>query len=166
MKLNRNFKNLKENYLFAEIERRVKAYTGDFPSADIISLGIGDVTIPLSLKTVEACKDAAIAMSTKSGFKGYGPYDGYAFLKNAIVDYYKLRGIEIHADEVFVTDGAKNGIGNFLDLFDVDNTVMIPDPFLPRTWTPIFLRGTRSRTLTRTRATGFWQCRPKKVRRT
>ena len=113
MKLNKNFKNLKENYLFAEVSRRVEAYSSAFPNSDIISLGIGDVTIPLSLKAVDACKDAAIGLSTKSGFRGYGPYDGYAFLKNAVVDYYKMRGVEIHADEVFVTDGAKNGIGNF-----------------------------------------------------
>ena len=131
MKLNKNFKNLKENYLFAEVSRRVEAYSSAFPNSDIISLGIGDVTIPLSLKAVDACKDAAIGLSTKSGFRGYGPYDGYAFLKNAVVDYYKMRGVEIHADEVFVTDGAKNGIGNFLDLFDSDNTVMIPDPVYP-----------------------------------
>ncbi|MCH5165568.1 MAG: LL-diaminopimelate aminotransferase [Clostridiales bacterium] len=131
MKLNRNFKNLKENYLFAEVSKRVDAYKAEFPNSDIISLGIGDVTIPLSQKAVEACKDSAIAMSTKSGFKGYGPYDGYDFLKNAIVDYYKKRGVKIEADEVFVTDGAKNGIGNFLDLFDAGNTVMIPDPVYP-----------------------------------
>lgn len=162
MKFNRNFKNLKENYLFAEIERRVKAYTGDFPSADIISLGIGDVTIPLSLKTVEACKDAAIAMSTKSGFKGYGPYDGYAFLKNAIVDYYKLRGIEIHADEVFVTDGAKNGIGNFLDLFDVDNTVMIPDPVYPAYVDANILAGHKITYVNADKSNGFLAMPPKK----
>lgn len=131
MKLNKNFKNLKENYLFAEVSKRVEAYTKAFPGSDVISLGIGDVTIPLSTKAVAACKDAAMGMSTPSGFKGYGPYDGYAFLKNAVVDYYKKRGIAIDADEVFITDGAKNGIGNFLDLFDPDNTVMIPDPVYP-----------------------------------
>lgn len=131
MRLNKNFKNLKENYLFAEIARRVDAYSAEFPNSDLISLGIGDVTIPLSLKAVEACKDAAVGMSTKAGFHGYGPYDGYAFLKNAVVDYYKKRGVNIDADEVFVTDGAKNGIGNFLDLFESDSTVMIPDPVYP-----------------------------------
>ncbi|MBD5132063.1 MAG: LL-diaminopimelate aminotransferase [Clostridiales bacterium] len=131
MKLNKNFKNLQENYLFAEVAKRVEQYKAQFPAADLISLGIGDVTLPLSPKCIDACKEAATDMSTKTGFHGYGPYDGYAFLKNAIVDYYKLRGISIHADEVFVTDGAKNGIGNFLDLFDADNTVMIPDPVYP-----------------------------------
>ena len=131
MKLNKNFKNLKENYLFAEVARRVEKYNAAFPGSDVISLGIGDVTLPLSPKAVEACTQAGMDLSTAKGFRGYGPYDGYPFLKNAIVDYYKSRNIEIHADEVFVTDGAKNGIGNFLDLFDEDNVVMIPDPVYP-----------------------------------
>ncbi len=130
-KLNKNFKNLGENYLFAEIEKRVNEYKKAFPNSDLISLGIGDVTQPLPSSIVDACKDAATEMGITSGFRGYGPYDGYGFLKNAIVDYYKSRGIEINADEVFVTDGAKNGIGNILDLFDEDNTVLIPDPVYP-----------------------------------
>ena len=117
MKLNKNFKNLKDDYLFAEVSKRVDAYKAEFPSADVISLGIGDVTQPLSMKVTEACKSAATDMSTKSGFRGYGPYDGYPFLKNAVIDYYKARGIDIESDEVFITDGAKNGIANFLDLF-------------------------------------------------
>lgn len=131
MKLNRNFKNLKENYLFAEVARKVDKYNHDFPGSDVISLGIGDVTIPLSMKAVAACKVAGDELSTKSGFKGYGPYDGYPFLKNAIVDYYRSRGVAVDPDEVFVTDGAKNALGNFSDLFDGDNTVLIPDPVYP-----------------------------------
>lgn len=131
MKLNKNFDNLKENYLFAEVGRRVQQYKSANPAADVISLGIGDVTIPLSKSAVEACKATGEQMGTVQGFRGYAPYDGYDFLKDAIVDYYKLRNITISADEVFVTDGAKNGIGNFLDLFDSDNVVMIPDPVYP-----------------------------------
>ena len=131
MKLNKNFKNLKENYLFAEVSKRVDAYNAEFPNSDVICLGIGDVTQPLSLKVSDACKDAGVEMSTKIGFHGYGPYDGYPFLKNAIVSYYKMRGIDIDADEVFVTNGAKDALGDFLDLFDADNTVMIPDPVYP-----------------------------------
>ncbi|MDE7464263.1 MAG: LL-diaminopimelate aminotransferase [Clostridiales bacterium] len=131
MKLNKNFKYLGEDYLFAEVAKRVEAYKTEFPNSDVISLGIGDVTQPLSIKVADACKDASVEMSTKIGFRGYGPYDGYPFLKNAIVDYYKLRGINIDADEVFVTNGAKDALGNFLDLFDADNTVMIPDPVYP-----------------------------------
>ena len=162
MKLNKNFKNLKENYLFAEVSRRVEAYSSAFPNSDIISLGIGDVTIPLSLKAVDACKDAAIGLSTKSGFRGYGPYDGYAFLKNAVVDYYKMRGVEIHADEVFVTDGAKNGIGNFLDLFDSDNTVMIPDPVYPAYVDANILAGNKIVYVNATEENSFLAMPPKK----
>ncbi len=131
MKMNRNFKSLADDYLFAEVSKRVDAYKNAFPGSDVISLGIGDVTQPLSTKVVDACKDAATEMSMRAGFHGYGPYDGYPFLKNAIVDYYKLRGVEIDSDEVFVTDGAKNGIGNILDLFDADAVAMIPDPVYP-----------------------------------
>lgn len=131
MKLNKNFKKLQENYLFAEVSKRVDAYKAEFPNSDVISLGVGDVTQPLPLTIADACKSAATDLTTKTGFRGYGPYDGYPFLKNAIVDYYKRSKVEIDPDEVFVTDGAKNAIGNILDLFDADNTVMIPDPVYP-----------------------------------
>ncbi len=130
-KLNKNFDRLNDEYLFAEVAKRVDAYKSEFPRSDVISLGVGDVTQPLPIKVVDAGKDAATELSTRLGFRGYGPYDGYPFLKNAIVDYYKLRGVKIDADEVFVTDGAKNGIGNILDLFDESNLVMIPNPVYP-----------------------------------
>lgn len=162
MKLNRNFKNLKENYLFAEVAKRVADYNKEFPGSDIISLGIGDVTIPLSTKAVTACKDAATGMSTVSGFHGYGPYDGYGFLKDAVVNYYKMRGVEIDADEVFVTDGAKNGIGNFLDLFDPDNTVMIPDPVYPAYVDANVLAGNHVVYVDATRENGFLAMPPKR----
>ncbi len=131
MKLNKNFKNLTDDYLFAEVSKRVQAYKTEFPNSDVISLGIGDVTQPLPLKIAEACKDAAVEMSTKIGLHGYGPYDGYEFLKNAVVDYYKARKVVIDPDEVFIGSGAKDALGDFLDLFDSDNTVMVPDPVYP-----------------------------------
>ena len=131
MKINRYMKNLEENYLFAEVAKRVEAYKTAFPNADVISLGIGDVTQPLPLKIVDAGKDACNDLGTRIGFHGYGPYEGYPFLRNAVVDYYKRIKVDIDADEVCITDGAKNGIGNILDLFDVDNTVLIPDPVYP-----------------------------------
>ena len=162
MKLNKNFKNLKENYLFAEVAKRVEAYNKEFPGSDIISLGIGDVTIPLSNKAVVACKDAALSMSTTTGFKGYGPYDGYDFLKKAVVDYYKKRGVTVDADEVFITDGAKNGIGNFLDLFDSDNTVMIPDPVYPAYVDANILAGNRIVYVDATKENGFLAMPPKR----
>ena len=164
MKLNKNFKNLKENYLFAEVGRRVENYKAEYPSADVISLGIGDVTLPLSNKAVEACKNAGIDLSTTAGFHGYGPYDGYPFLKNAIVDYYKQRRVNINADEVFVTDGAKNGIGNFLDLFDEDNVVMIPDPVYPAYVDANVLDGRKIVYCDATRENKFLAMPPKKVK--
>lgn len=164
MKLNRNFNNLKENYLFTEVAKRVQDYTAQFPGSDLISLGIGDVTIPLSNKAVEACKSAAVDLSTVSGFRGYGPYDGYPFLKNAVVDYYKRRGVDIHADEVFVTDGAKNGTGNFLDLFDEDNTVLIPDPVYPAYVDANVLAGHKIVYTAATRENGFLAMPPKRVK--
>lgn len=162
MKLNRNFKNLKDEYLFAEVARRVDAYNLKFPGAEVISLGIGDATLPLSLKAVEACKDAANGMSTNSGFRGYGPYDGYKFLKNAVVDYYKRQKITVDADEVFISDGAKNALGNFLDLFDVDNTVMIPDPVYPAYVDANTLAGHRIVYADATRENGFLASPPKR----
>ena len=164
MKLNKNFKNLQENYLFAEVARRVESYKAEFKSADVISLGIGDVTLPLSNKAVEACKNAGIDLSTTAGFRGYGPYDGYPFLKNAIVDYYKERRVSINADEVFVTDGAKNGIGNFLDLFDSDNVVMIPDPVYPAYVDANILNGRKIVYCDGTRENKFMPMPPKKVK--
>lgn len=160
-KLNRYFKNLTDNYLFAEVEKRVNAYKESFPNSDVISLGIGDVTQPLPASVIDACKSAADEMSLKSGFHGYGPYDGYPFLKNAIVDYYKMRGIEIHADEVFVTDGAKNGIGNILDLFDEDNTVLIPDPVYPAYVDANVIAGHKIIYADATRENGFLAMPPK-----
>lgn len=162
MKINRYYKNLVDDYLFAEVTKRVDAYKAEFPNSDLISLGIGDVTQPLSLKVAEACKDAAIEMSTKIGFHGYGPYDGYGFLKDAIVDYYKKRKVEINADEVFVTDGAKNALGNFLDLFDIDNTVMIPDPVYPAYVDANVMAGRRIIYVDGTRENGFLPMPPKR----
>ena len=131
MKLNRNFYAVKDSYLFAEIESRVAAYKYANPSADIIKLGIGDVTLPLAPTVVEAGKKAVEEMGKKETFRGYGPYRGYTFLTNAIVDYYKLRGVELSEDEVFVSEGAKSDVGNILDLFSSDCTVLVPDPVYP-----------------------------------
>ncbi|MCH5163105.1 MAG: LL-diaminopimelate aminotransferase [Clostridiales bacterium] len=161
MKLNKNYKHLGENYLFAEVSKRVEAYKSEFPNSDIISLGIGDVTQPLSAKVSEACREAGMELSTKTGFHGYGPYDGYPFLKNAIVAYYKKRGIEINPDEVFVTDGAKDALGAFLDLFDVSNTVMIPDPVYPAYVDANVMDGRKIIYVDGTRENGFLPMPPK-----
>ncbi len=164
MKTNRNFKLLAEDYLFADVNKRVAAYKSQFPAADIISLGVGDVTQPLPLKVADACKNAAIEMSTKVGFHGYGPYDGYDFLKYAIRSYYKARGVVIESDEIFVTDGAKNGIGNFLDLFEPGNTVIIPEPVYPAYVDANVLAGNKIVYVEGNRENGFLPMPPKRCK--
>ena len=131
-KLNENYLNLKESYLFAEINHRVKAYQEANPDKKIIRLGIGDVTLPIGSKMIEQLHEGVDAMASSDTFKGYGPEQGYDFLRNAIVDYYKRNGVDcIEPDEVFVSDGAKSDTGNISDLFAQDNVILIPDPVYP-----------------------------------
>ncbi len=131
-KLNENYLNLKESYLFAEINHRVKAYQEANPDKKIIRLGIGDVTLPIGSKMIEQLHEGVDAMASSDTFKGYGPEQGYDFLRNAIVDYYKRNGVDcIEPDEVFVSDGAKSDTGNITDLFAQDNVILIPDPVYP-----------------------------------
>ncbi|MBO4391426.1 MAG: LL-diaminopimelate aminotransferase [Lachnospiraceae bacterium] len=131
VKLNEHYLELKQSYLFAEIGRRVAAYAAEHPDAKIIRLGIGDVTRPLTPAVVEAMSKAVAEMGQAETFRGYGPEQGYDFLRNAIVDYYARNGVTIAADEVFVSDGAKSDTGNITDLFDPENKVLIPDPVYP-----------------------------------
>ncbi len=132
MKLNGNFQNLQQSYLFVTIARRVAAYTEAHPDNKIIRMGIGDVTMPLAPAVIEAMHKATEEMARKETFRGYSPdSDGYPFLREAIAAYYKNFGVELDAASVFIGDGAKSDIGNIVDLFDVDNTVLIPDPVYP-----------------------------------
>ena len=95
-------------------------------------MGIGDVTRPLCKSAVEAMVHAAEEMGTAEGFHGYGPEQGYAFLRDAIADYYlNTSGVKVFSDEIFVSDGAKSDIGNILDIFDKDNVVAVTDPVYP-----------------------------------
>lgn len=131
MKLNKNFENLKDSYLFAEVENRVSAYKKMHPDKNVIKLGIGDVTLPLCPAVIAAGRSAVEEMGYKETFRGYGPYRGYTFLTQAIVNYYAERGVKIEEDEVFVSDGAKSDVGNIVDLFSEDCTVLVPDPVYP-----------------------------------
>lgn len=132
MKINANYLKLKESYLFSDIAKKTNAYKAENPNADIIRLGIGDVTLPLCSAVVDAFHKASDEMGAKESFKGYGPEQGYEFLKNAIKDYYKAEdGVELEADEIFISDGAKSDLGNILDIFAKDNTVLVPDPVYP-----------------------------------
>ncbi|MDE7206266.1 MAG: LL-diaminopimelate aminotransferase [Lachnospiraceae bacterium] len=130
-KLNENYLNLKESYLFSEIAHRVNSYTSANPDKKVIRLGIGDVTLPIGSTVISQLHEGVDALASAETFKGYGPEQGYAFLREAIVDYYKRNGVAIEADEVFVSDGAKSDTGNITDLFDKDNVILIPDPVYP-----------------------------------
>ena len=131
MKINENYKNLSESYLFSTIAKKVAVYTQQHPEQEIIRLGIGDVTLPLAAPVVDALHAAVEEMGKKETFHGYGPEQGYGFLKQALMRYYARRGVVLAENEIFVGDGAKSDIGNILDLFDVDNTVLVPDPVYP-----------------------------------
>lgn len=131
MKFNRNFSSIAENYLFAEVADRVNAYTKAHPDKRVLKLGIGDVTLPLAPAVIEAMHGGVDDMSAKETFKGYGPYEGYSFLRESIRDYYKSNGVSLKLNEIFVSDGAKSDLGNILDIFDKDNVVLVPDPVYP-----------------------------------
>ena len=130
-KLNENYLNLKESYLFSEIAHRVNTYTAANPDKTVIRLGIGDVTLPIGSKVIAELHEGVDALASAETFKGYGPEQGYEFLRRAIVDYYSRNNVIIEADEVFVSDGAKSDTGNITDLFDRDNVILIPDPVYP-----------------------------------
>jgi len=131
MRINENYRALKESYLFSDIAKRVQDYSGKHPDAKIIKMGIGDVTLPLPEVTVAAMRAAAEEMGKAETFRGYGPEQGYDFLRESIVGYYADRGVSLELNEVFVSDGAKSDLGNMLDLFNSDNTALIPDPVYP-----------------------------------
>ena len=130
--INENFLNLQDSYLFSTIAKKVDEYTKKNPEKEIIRLGIGDVTKPIVPACLETMHKAVDEIGTSEGFKGYGPEQGYEFLRKAIVENdYKARGVDIEPDEVFVSDGAKCDCGNIVDIFAKDNKVAITDPVYP-----------------------------------
>lgn len=131
MKINGHYLELKESYLFSDIAKRVAAFAAAHPDREILRMGIGDVTLPLAPAVVAAMERAAAEQGDARTFRGYGPEQGYSFLREKIRDYYMMRGISLDADEIFISDGAKSDLGNILDLFSRDNTVLIPDPVYP-----------------------------------
>ena len=132
IKINENFLELQESYLFSTVAKKVAEYTKNNPEKEVIKLGIGDVTKPIVPACIEAMHKAVDEIGTKEGFKGYGPEQGYDFLRKAIVENdYKARGIDIEDDEIFVSDGAKCDCGNIVDIFAKDNKVAITDPVYP-----------------------------------
>lgn len=131
MKVNHNFANIAQSYLFSTIAQKVADYTAAHPDAPVIRMGIGDVTLPLPQASIDAMHAAVDELSHQESFRGYGPEQGYDFLKDAIQAYYASHGTQLESDEIFVSDGAKSDVGNILDLFDQDNTVLVPDPVYP-----------------------------------
>ncbi|MBM6723884.1 LL-diaminopimelate aminotransferase [Pseudoflavonifractor phocaeensis] len=130
--INENYQKLPGSYLFSEIARRVAAYSEANPAKRLIRLGIGDVTRPLVPAVTQAMHQAVDEMATVTGFHGYGPEQGYAFLREAIAkEDYQARGADIAPDEIFVSDGAKSDCGNIGDIFGVDNVVAVCDPVYP-----------------------------------
>ncbi len=132
IKINENYLNLQDSYLFSTIAKKVTEFQEKNLDKKIIKLGIGDVTLPVVPKVIEAIHKATDEMANKETFRGYGPEQGYDFLREKIVEYdYKKRGINIEKDEVFVSDGAKCDTANIQELFDKDNIIAITDPVYP-----------------------------------
>jgi LL-diaminopimelate aminotransferase len=131
MKINTNYRHLEDSYLFITIKQKVQAYAAEHPDQKILRLGIGDVTLPLAPAVVAAIQKAVAEMGAAETFRGYGDEQGYDFLRQAVQGYYARKGVALEAEEIFVSDGAKSDIGNILDLFATDNTVLVPDPVYP-----------------------------------
>ena len=131
MNINNHYQALKESYLFSQIAQKVKTYQSENPNSEIYRLGIGDATRPLAPAVVEAMRRAVVEMGEPAGFHGYGEEQGYTFLRHAVCSYYAAKGVDLAETEVFISDGAKSDLGNILDIFDVNNSVLIPDPVYP-----------------------------------
>ncbi len=130
--INKNYANIKESYLFSDVAKRINAYKSAHPDADIIRMGIGDVTQPLVKTVVDKLIEASKEMGVKETFHGYGPEQGYSFLKEKIAAYYlNEMGVSLDVNEVFISDGAKSDIANITDLFSNDNVIGVPDPVYP-----------------------------------
>ena len=131
MNINANYENLEQSYLFSTIAKKVNEFSNAHPDAKIIRLGIGDVTLPLCNAVIKAMHNAVDEMGNQSTFRGYGPEQGYDFLRTAVQGYYKTHNVDLELDEIFISDGAKSDLGNILDLFAKENTVLVPDPVYP-----------------------------------
>lgn len=131
--VNRHYKELKESYLFAEIAKRIREWQAENPdkAPKLIRMGIGDVTRPLPERVVDAMVKASKEMGVAETFRGYGPEQGYDFLREAIRGYYRSFGVQREAHEIFVSDGAKSDLGNFPDILGDDNTILVTDPVYP-----------------------------------
>jgi LL-diaminopimelate aminotransferase len=130
-RINSHYQKLAAGYLFPEIGRRVAAFSGAHPDAKIIRLGIGDVVLPLPEPITRALRDGVDEMGRSESFKGYGPEQGYAFLREAIAAHFQSQGANVDADEVFVSDGSKCDTGNIQEIFAADSVIAVTDPVYP-----------------------------------
>lgn len=131
MRINTNFDNIAQSYLFSTVAKKQREFAARHPEADVIRLSIGDVTRPLCPVVIAALHAAVEDQARQETFHGYGDEQGYGFLHDAIAGYYKTHGVELDTSEIFISDGAKSDLGNILDLFDKDNRVLVPDPVYP-----------------------------------
>lgn len=131
MNINKNYLSLEDSYLFSTIAKKVAEFTKLNPEKKLIKMGIGDVTLPLAPVVVDAIKKAADEMGVQSSFRGYGPEQGYDFLRTEIKNYYSRKNVDLELNEIFISDGAKSDLGNILDIFSLDNIVLVPDPVYP-----------------------------------
>ena len=143
MNVNHNALALEQNYLFSEIAKRLRAFQAQHPERTLLKLSIGDVTRPLPRVITDEMKAAAEDMSHAETFRGYGAEQGEPFLRKAIASYYAKRGTAVDPDDIFISDGAKNDLGNLCDLFDADNTVLLPDPVYPVYYDTSIMSGRR-----------------------
>lgn len=133
VKVNRHYQEVKESYLFAEIAKRIRIWQekNEAKSDQLIRMGIGDVTRPLPNEVVKALKEASDEMGIAESFHGYGPEQGYDFLREEIQKYYKRFAVRLEKEEIFISDGAKSDLGNILDIFDRGITALVTDPVYP-----------------------------------
>lgn len=131
VQINSNYQKLQAGYLFPEIGKRVRAYRAAHPDAQIIPLGIGDVVLPLPDPIANAIRDGVEELQHRDTFKGYGPEQGYEFLRQAIAEHFQSQGADVSPEEVFVSDGSKCDAGNIQEIFSLDNVVAITDPAYP-----------------------------------
>ena len=133
VKVNRHYQEVKESYLFAEIAKHIRIWQekNEAKSDQLIRMGIGDVTRPLPNEVVKALKEASDEMGIAESFHGYGPEQGYDFLREEIQKYYKRFAVRLEKEEIFISDGAKSDLGNILDIFDRGITALVTDPVYP-----------------------------------
>lgn len=155
MKVNHNALQLESNYLFSEVAKRLRAFQAAEPGRVLLKCSIGDVTRPLPRIIADAMQSAAEEMAHPETFRGYGAEQGEPFLREAISRYYAKRSLSIAPDDIFISDGAKSDLGNLCDLFDADNTVLLPNPVYPVYYDTSIMSGRRVSFLEGTQENGF-----------